>query len=315
MHRVPLVKTVTVNYLVDVYQRHAPNLQSALEQSSLPYALAASQAEYVPQAAFGNLMQILHQHLGDERFFQILKSEAEAIVSHQLGLHNGSSDLSFLKGYSCFNRMRIETTAEGVWLNIDSENFFSNATLVTHQEELFTLFAVEAAINQLSRKQLKPKAYKVSRKDHQMLSGLQLPNNATLLIDRDCAGLCFTHEQQAELNDLVKTFEKSDLLSFGESVALALEGYIGRQNCSVDEFAEIVGTTPRTIQRKLKNEGTSYRKIKEQLNVKFAKRVLKQYDYSVDNIATQLGYSAASQFIRAFKRLTGATPLKWSKQQ
>ncbi|GAM60456.1 hypothetical protein JCM19232_789 [Vibrio ishigakensis] len=72
---------------------------------------------------------------------------------------------------------------------------------------------------------------------------------------------------------------------------------------------------PRAMQRYLKEEGVTFRELKEKQNIKFAKRVLKEYEFSVHDVAIHLGYSAPSQFIRAFKRLEGTTPLQWLKQQ
>lgn len=89
--------------------------------------------------------------------------------------------------------------------------------------------------------------------------------------------------------------------------------YIGRVDVDLVSFGQINRMGKRTIQRALSEEGTTFRTIKETLSFEFAKRVMTEQDYSISDIALHLGYADASQFIRAFKRANGITPLQWKK--
>lgn len=76
----------------------------------------------------------------------------------------------------------------------------------------------------------------------------------------------------------------------------------------VDEVAEELYMSSRTLKRKLQQLGTSYQRILDELRKGLAVEYLSQTDKTVDEIALSLGYSDASNFARAFRRWTGRSP-------
>ena len=84
-------------------------------------------------------------------------------------------------------------------------------------------------------------------------------------------------------------------------------------NRTVDEMAAALRMSPRSLQRLLAREGTSYFQITEGVRIDRAKRLL-QTAHSLDDIAAQLGYSDARSFRRAFKRWTHCSPAEYRDQ-
>lgn len=70
----------------------------------------------------------------------------------------------------------------------------------------------------------------------------------------------------------------------------------------------------RTLNRALVAEGTSYRRVLEQLRRELALRHLADVRLSVTEIAFLLGFSELSAFHRAFRRWTGQTPSQFRAQ-
>lgn len=66
--------------------------------------------------------------------------------------------------------------------------------------------------------------------------------------------------------------------------------------------------SPRTLQDKLKSEGTSYQSIIRELKVRKAKEYLSTSTLPLSEIALLLGYSEQSAFNHAFRNWTGLTP-------
>ena len=64
----------------------------------------------------------------------------------------------------------------------------------------------------------------------------------------------------------------------------------------------------RTLQRRLKMEGTTYKKLLEEIRKELAKQFLYKKTATIEEIAQFLGYAEASAFRRAFKRWTGVVP-------
>lgn len=76
----------------------------------------------------------------------------------------------------------------------------------------------------------------------------------------------------------------------------------------VDWVAAKLGTTRRSLQRYLREQGTSFNRLVEDALCKRAKDLLAQGTVSVTDIALQLGYSDPAHFTRAFRRWTGVAP-------
>lgn len=74
------------------------------------------------------------------------------------------------------------------------------------------------------------------------------------------------------------------------------------------EVAALVSLTPQTLRRRLKDEGTSYQIIKDQMREEAARFYLAKPGLTIDEIALMMGFSEASAFHRAFKKWTGMTP-------
>ncbi len=69
--------------------------------------------------------------------------------------------------------------------------------------------------------------------------------------------------------------------------------------------------TPRTIARKLKEEGGSFRQIKAVLRREHALKLLTSEHLSIADVSERMGFSEVASFCRAFKRWTGRSPSAW----
>jgi AraC-like DNA-binding protein len=89
---------------------------------------------------------------------------------------------------------------------------------------------------------------------------------------------------------------------------LALSGAI-----SLEETSERLGTSPRTLQRRLNERGTSFWSIVEKCRFEIAGALLRETDLKVQEIARRIGYSTPSAFARAFTKWAGASPSAYRK--
>ncbi|MDO6521428.1 AraC family transcriptional regulator [Shimia thalassica] len=78
-----------------------------------------------------------------------------------------------------------------------------------------------------------------------------------------------------------------------------------------DEFAKQFGTSPSTLRRQLKANGTSFRAIKADVRFAIARKALMHSDVSVSDLAEKLGYAEPGAFFRAFRKWAGATPAEF----
>ena len=77
---------------------------------------------------------------------------------------------------------------------------------------------------------------------------------------------------------------------------------------TIEQVAGHLNVSVRTLQRKLKEDGHTFKELIEELRKDFAISYLKNKDLSISEIAYLLNYADASAFNRSFKRWTGQTP-------
>ncbi|PZU91086.1 MAG: AraC family transcriptional regulator [Chelatococcus sp.] len=82
----------------------------------------------------------------------------------------------------------------------------------------------------------------------------------------------------------------------------------------LEYFAEAYGMSTQTLRRRLKDEGTSFRRVVEGIRRDLALSSLLKTKKSVAVIAERLGYSETRAFTRAFSQWTGLTPRAYRKQ-
>lgn len=99
----------------------------------------------------------------------------------------------------------------------------------------------------------------------------------------------------------------TDLVS--EHVRAAVVAQVERRtDVSATSVAAALAMSPRTLQRRLRDEGTGFRDVVADVRVELAKRAITAGTDSIESIADALGFSDASAFRRAFKRSTGLSP-------
>lgn len=82
----------------------------------------------------------------------------------------------------------------------------------------------------------------------------------------------------------------------------------------IESAARKLAVCPRTLQHRLKIEGTTYKKLLDNIRKEKALFLLEKEDIPIGEIAFVLGYSEQSVFARAFRRWVGSTPNEYRSQ-
>jgi AraC-like DNA-binding protein len=114
------------------------------------------------------------------------------------------------------------------------------------------------------------------------------------------AQLC---EEQV-LNDL-ETLNDSNLLARTRKILL---DQLASGTPQLGNVASLFNITERQLQRKLKEQGTAFGELLDQVRLELALRYLQDARMSMVDIALSLGFSDQSNFVKAFKRWQGETP-------
>ena len=82
----------------------------------------------------------------------------------------------------------------------------------------------------------------------------------------------------------------------------------------LEEAARELHLSPRTLHRRLQDEGSSFRAVKDALRRDLALARLARPGGNVAHVAAELGYSEPSAFFRAFQGWTGEAPSAWRRR-
>jgi AraC-like DNA-binding protein len=100
---------------------------------------------------------------------------------------------------------------------------------------------------------------------------------------------------------------------FAAEVRALLFEALNGGDASLETISQQLGTSPRTLQRKLKDEGATHQVLLDELRRDLSKRYLSEPQMAICEVAYLLGFSEPSAFHRAFRRWTGVTPREYRR--
>lgn len=96
------------------------------------------------------------------------------------------------------------------------------------------------------------------------------------------------------------------------TVLRLIDEHMGTRLLDLSTIALMMGMTPRTLQRRLKEEDSTFQLIHDSRRQQLAQDMLRQ-DLDIETIAATLGYSEPANFYRAFKAWTGLSPSEYRR--
>jgi AraC-like DNA-binding protein len=119
-------------------------------------------------------------------------------------------------------------------------------------------------------------------------------------------------ESNEELHDIAASYLDRQLPSADQPVAVqvhnAVEALLGTGTCSYQTVARSLYMHPRTLQRRLHEEGTTFEAIKDDARRDLARRYLAQPNLPLVQVSGLLDYSEQSALGRSCRRWFHATP-------
>jgi AraC-like DNA-binding protein len=99
-----------------------------------------------------------------------------------------------------------------------------------------------------------------------------------------------------------------------DRIRLMIKGNVGGEFPEIEAIAERLNLTPATLRRRLRHEGSSYQKIKDDIRRDTAIYLLGSGARSIEQVAEDIGFNEPTSFYRAFRRWTGVTPRDYVKR-
>ena len=131
--------------------------------------------------------------------------------------------------------------------------------------------------------------------------------------------LCPVVDPDSRVYEMATTFIESRFpyaeASIQSRVRSLVEQYIGGKECTNERIAAEFCMHPRTLQRRLRAEGTSFEDIKDEIRRELALRYIQNGDMPLKRVAEKLGYAETSVLSRSCFRWFSVSPSELRTQR
>lgn len=100
-----------------------------------------------------------------------------------------------------------------------------------------------------------------------------------------------------------------------DQVRILIRRRIASGRPDIAEIAAELGLSERSLQRRITEEGASFRGLLDEIRREMGRQLLANDQNGVDEIAFLLGFQDTSSFYRAFRSWEGVTPAQWRGRQ
>jgi AraC-like DNA-binding protein len=303
-----------------------------LRQAGIQAALLDEPRARIAPEQFARLMQLLWERLDDEYLgFGRLRSKRGtfAMMCHAI-IHCRTLDKALSRGalfYGLFPeapRIRLEREGDWACLSVDDASLCDPDHFLL--ESLLVIWHRLGSWLIGQRIRLEEVRFAYAEPAHASEYELLFPGPRLFAADT-CSLLFHARYLAMPLLQDERTLKRflehspADLLARpdgGDSLISQIRRLLGR-DCrrwaDLDSVAGQLHLSPQTLRRHLREEGSSFQELKDQLRRDLAIYQLGRDEQSIQQIAEQLGFSEPSAFHRAFKKWTGLTPGAYRAQE
>jgi AraC-like DNA-binding protein len=103
--------------------------------------------------------------------------------------------------------------------------------------------------------------------------------------------------------------------NFIERVCIAIQQKLTGRRPTIEDIADALHVSSRTLQRRLQDEGSSFQRVLEDARHQLARHYLNNSVLELNEAAYLLGYEDSNSFVRAFRTWEGVPPARWRESQ
>ena len=307
-------------------------LEKCLSAASLPSDISAHQGSFIPEIALDACLETAAREAGDAFWGLVLAPhlsvmeygdwgdyvlQAPDLVSslkraiNTLYLHASEDRLALLRGprstkfqYMFGERSgrgyhQIALSALGPMLSIPKHFLGSNWMPLAFDIDFGNLATAKHIEKELQCK---------TRSEMQCLA-IEIPNDV-LLTKNPVDPRTWT-----TLRDVEKACKGGPPEGIVSIVEMLVSQKLGVDGLTLDDVAKTLAMSRRTLQRRLDQQGTDFRRVMGFVKMRRARDLLVETPASVSEIGAFLNYSTSSHFARAFKREYGVSPVVYRAEQ
>lgn len=321
-----MIRTEYTRILVEIFAASGINAHELLKGSGLPPDLLSNAQDYLPVEPVKHLIYLLSHQVDGNNFSHLLRlAFREHIIPSIIGQFDSAETVrdALIQASTIFSadspgsQIAVEEAHGRFWFCRGAD--YEDSPYFIWGEVFAILYTIEL-INALTKTDWHPAQVKIQHVSTEAVESVESAiglhtqlfvghDKTAILIDREVLNtkLHLCPSSIARKKDLIEWHN-----TFSDNVFTALLPYVKEHSLTIDQAARLLTMSSRTLQRRLKEEKTTFRQIKESLLLSASCDLMEQ-GYSLTHIANQLGYKNLSHYSRAFKKVTGLAPKSYKK--
>ncbi|MGR5297585.1 helix-turn-helix domain-containing protein [Vibrio mediterranei] len=310
-------------FFIDLFKGMDVDLLPLLREARIPNTIVQQpNYSYLPESTLKNLLCHLGKRLSSGQFgIRVWEMASLEYVPYYLSklpvnttVHEALSKFGQLLEMESSNTKVYIKKAGGAWWFVREK---TGADEVWFQyAELFSVTFMTQLVHQLTAGKFHPNEIGVQSSSVDAFKLLPQLQNVVFYNERPVTAIKIPDSVMIQMTSFnvpksVPSQPLPRLGQFAQSLKLALKPYFTAGKLPLDMASEVINIHSRTIQRRLKEEGTNYKAFSEQILFELIKTELTSSTTTIAMIAQQFGYSDSAHFTRAFKRYVGVTPSQY----
>jgi AraC-like DNA-binding protein len=324
--QVASIRAVVLQPVLAHFARQPEKLAHLLEQNGLPPALTLDPYAPIPLTAYLGLFEAAARAAGDPMLGARLGHAIRPGDLGPVGLLVAQAG-SIANGLAALARFTaaLQSTTTAALHRLDDMLIWSyriESRLPRRQDSEFTLACACGLIRGAFDPRWRPVEIQFEHAATTKDTALETLFGAPVRFGQSANRLILAASDAAlprrqEDRDLILLIERhlSDLIAVGgeaatmaEQVSSLIRLYMGVRPANLETIAAGLKLPPRSLQRRLAEEGVSIRELTQRHRMQLAAALLSEGGMSVEAIAATLGYADGTAFWRAHKKWTGFAP-------
>ena len=313
----------------DMFKNLGINVEEVLKKAQLPQDLFSRKSQTMTVEEYIKLMEVL-ENLSKDESIALKIGSVENLETFSPPIFAAYCSKNAL---ICVNRLSKYKKLIGPLEFIvkeNKDNISIEMKFVDHKNEmpkflvLSEMIFLITIIRNATKEHIIPVGietkFNLDNDDYEKYFGVQIKkgDKNILTLSKEDAQIPFISQNddmweyfEPELKRRLSELEIDD--SYGARVRSVLIELLPGGESSIDEVSRKLGLSKRTLQRKLKEENTTFQKQLNHTRELLAKHYIKNSQMTSDDIAYLLGYQDLNSFIRAFHTWTNMTVSEYKK--